>query len=86
MADHSQLTEATGMPVFFADAHSPWQRGSNDNSNGLLRQYFSKGTNLAVHSPQRLAQIQDELNARPRKRHQWATPTARLAALQSPHE
>ena len=86
MADHALLTKATGMPVFFADAHSPWQRGSNENSNGLLRQYFPKGTNLAVHSPQRLTEVQDELNARPRKRHQWATPAARLAALQSPHE
>ena len=74
------------MPAFFADAHSPWQRGSNENSNGLTRQYFPKGADLAVHSPQRLLEVQDELNARPRKRYQWATPAARLAALQSPHE
>jgi IS30 family transposase len=86
MADHALLTAAIGMPVFFADAHSPWQRGSNENSNGLTRQYFPKGTDLAVHSPQRLLEVQDELNARPRKRYQWATPAARLAALQSPHE
>ena len=86
MADHAQLTTQTGMGVFFADPHSPWQRGSNENTNGLLRQYFPKGSNLAVHSPGRLAEVQDELNARPRKRHQWATPLDRLAALQSPHE
>jgi len=83
MADHRLVTDATGIDVFFADPHSPWQRGSNENTNGLLRQYFPKGTNLAVHSPQRLEQVQDELNGRPRKRHQWATPTAKLAALQS---
>lgn len=54
--------------------------------NGLIRQYFPKGTNLAVHSAQRLAEVQAELNARPRKRHKWATPAERLAALLSPHE
>jgi IS30 family transposase len=86
MADHDQLSAATGIGVFFADPHSPWQRGSNENTNGLLRQYFPKGTNLAIHTPQRLEEVQDELNARPRKRHQWATPTAKLAALQCPHE
>ncbi len=86
MADHHQVTAAIGIEVFFADPHSPWQRGSNENTNGLLRQYFPKGTNLAVHSPARLEQVQDELNGRPRKRHGWATPTARLAALQSLHE
>jgi len=85
MADHNQLSAATGIGVFFADPHSPWQRGSNENTNGLLRQYFPKATNLAVHTPERLAQVQDELNARPRKRHQWATPAQRLTALQSPH-
>lgn len=83
MADHAQVTQATRIQVFFADPHSPWQRGSNENTNGLLRQYFPKGTNLAVHSAERLRQVQDELNGRPRKRHQWATPIARLAALQS---
>lgn len=82
LADHEQITAATGIEIFFADPHAPWQRGSNENTNGLSRQYFPKGTNLAVHSPARLEQVQDELNGRPRKRHQWATPTARLAALQ----
>lgn len=86
MADHAQLSKVTGMPIFFADPHSPWQRGSSENGNGLLRQYFPKGSNLAAHSPQRLTEVQDQLNARPRKRHQWATPAERLAALQSPHQ
>ena len=81
MADHAKLTSAAGIDVFFADPHSPWQRGSNENTNGLLRQYFQKGTDLAVHSVERLVQVQSELNARPRKRHQWATPTERLTAL-----
>ena len=84
MADHAKLTRAAGIDVFFADPHSPWQRGSNENTNGLLRQYFRKGSDLAVHSVERLAHVQAELNARPRKRHQWATPTERLTALQSP--
>jgi IS30 family transposase len=86
MADHAHLTSATGVDVYFADPHSPWQRGSNENTNGLLRQYFPKGTNLSFHSIERLAEVQAELNARPRKRHQWATPTDRLATLNSPHE
>lgn len=86
MADHAQLSSATEISVFFADPHSPWQRGSNENLNGLLRQYFPKGSNLAIHSPARLAEVQDELNARPRKRHQWATPLDRLTALRSPRE
>ena len=72
--------------MFFADPHSPWQRGSNENTNGLLRQYFPEGSNLAVHSPARLAEVQDKLNARPGKRHQWVAPTERLGALQSSHE
>ena len=86
MTDHVQLTAATGLDVFFADPHAPWQRGSNENTNGLIRQYFPKGTHLAVHSVQRLAEVQAELNARPRKRHEWATPAERLAALLSPYE
>jgi IS30 family transposase len=81
MSEHHLLTAATGMPVFFADPHSPWQRGSNENTNGLLRQYFPKGSNLAIHPPLRLAAVQDELNGRPRKRHSWATPDTRLTAL-----
>ena len=86
MADHAQLSAATGIGVFFADPHSPWQRGSNENTNGLLRQYSPKGSNLAVHSPARLAEVPDELNARPRNRRQWVAPPERQGALQSPYE
>ena len=63
MAGHLQITAATGMPVYFCEPHSPWQRGTNEN-NGLLRDYFPKGTNLAVHSAERLQHVQDELNNR----------------------
>lgn len=66
MARHNEITAALGIPVYFCDAHSPWQRGSNENANGLLRQYFPKGTDLAVHSPQHLLAVEDELNRRPR--------------------
>ncbi len=86
MADHALVTVATGLDIFFADPHSPWQRGSNENTNGLLRQYFPKGTDLSIHPVERLDEVQAELNARPRKRHQWATPAARLATLNSPHK
>jgi len=86
MANHAHLTEATGIEVFFADPHSPWQRGSNENTNGLLRQYFPKGSNLAVHSAERLGEVQAELNNRPRKRHNWASPSERLATLVWPHK
>jgi IS30 family transposase len=65
MVGHLQITAATGMRVYFCEPHSPWQRGTNENTNGLLRDYFPNGTNLAVHSAQRLLQVQDELNNRP---------------------
>src|SRR5680860_1091963 len=71
MARHLQITTATGMDVYFCDPHSPWQRGTNENSNGLLRDYFPKGTDLAVHPAERLAQVQEELNNRPRKILDW---------------
>jgi len=83
MARHLQITTATAMKVYYCDPHSPWQRGSNENSNGLLRDYFPKGTNLSVHSAERLAQVQEELNNRPRKTLGWLTPAAALARLQS---
>ena len=67
MAGHLQITAATGIPVYFCEPRSPWQRGTNENSNGLLRDYFPTATNLAVHSAERLAHVQDELNNRPRK-------------------
>ncbi|MGC5225148.1 IS30 family transposase, partial [Micromonospora sp. DT81.3] len=65
MARHLDVTADTGTKIYFCDAASPWQRGTNENTNGLLRQYFPKSTNLAVHSPKDLARVEDELNRRP---------------------
>ncbi|AYF27899.1 IS30 family transposase [Micromonospora tulbaghiae] len=81
MAMHHQFSITAQMPVYFCDPHSPWQRGSNENTNGLLRQYFPKGTDLAVHGPDHLATVAAELNGRPRKTLGWDTPAERLAKL-----
>jgi len=74
MAAHAQLRIDTGLPVYFCDPHSPWQRGTNENTNGLLRQYFPKGTDLSRHSAEELAAVAATLNSRPRKTLVWRTP------------
>jgi len=83
MALHTKITEATGLPIYFCDPHSPWQRGTNENTNGLLRQYFPKGTDLSFYGPGWLDQVAAELNARPRKRLGWRTPAEELNRLLS---
>jgi IS30 family transposase len=83
LAEHVRLTIEANLPVYFCDPHSPWQRGTNENTNGLLRQYFPKGTDLSVHSLEELRQVAAALNGRPRKTHDWKTPAEALAALLS---
>jgi len=76
MGCHGDFTLATGVPVFFCDPASPWQRGSNGNTNGLLRQYFPKGTDLSRYMPEELTAVADEVNQRPRRTLGWQTPAA----------
>ena len=81
MSGHVGFPVATDMAVYFCDPGSPWQRGSNENTNGLLRQYFPKGTDLSRHTPAELQRVAEDLNERPRKTLDWDTPAERLHAL-----
>lgn len=83
MTNHKAIAKATDLDIYFCDPHSPWQRGSNENTNGLLRQYFPKGTDLSFWGPGYLDQVAAELNGRPRKTLGWRTPAEALNELLS---
>lgn len=81
LAEHKVISMATDMPIYFCEPAKPWQRGSNENTNGLLRQYFPKGTDLSVHGPEELQRVADSLNTRIRKTLGWKTPAECLSKL-----
>ena len=81
LSRHKQVAEVTGLQVYFCDPHSPWQRATNENTNGLLRQYFPKGTDLSKHTKEDLAWVQDQFNNRPRKRLDYAKPSELINGL-----
>ena len=86
MAGHAQIADATGLDIYFCDPASPWQRGTNENTNGLLRQYFPKGTDLSFWGPGFLEKVAAEMNNRPRKTLNWRTPAEALNRLLSEHD
>jgi IS30 family transposase len=83
MAQHAQLRIDSGLAIYFCDPHSPWQRATNENTNGLLRQYFPRGTDLSRHSRDELDAVAAALNSRPRKTLRWRTPPEALDELLS---
>jgi transposase, IS30 family len=85
MARHAEICAALGTTeIYFCDPHAPWQRPTNENTNGLLRAYFPKGTDLSVRSADDIARVEAELNLRPRKVLGWDSPADRMAALLAP--
>jgi transposase, IS30 family len=85
MSEHYAFKIATAIDVFSCDPASPWQHGTNENTNGLLRQYFPKSSDLSRHGREDLRVVADELNTRPRKSLDWDTPAERLDALLASH-